>query len=142
MLQGIRLSKSFAGTQALNGVDIEIRPHEVVGLVGENGAGKSTLMRILAGVYQPDSGELRRNGNPLVLRSPRNAARHGIGMVFQEQSLLLNISVAENLFLGHEKEFMRFGLMNWRRLYESARRQLAKVGLDIDPATPLLYALF
>jgi ribose transport system ATP-binding protein len=135
MLQGVRLSKSFVGTRALNGVDIEIRPHEVVGLVGENGAGKSTLMRILAGVYQPDSGELRRNGNPLVLRNPRDAARHGIGMVFQEQSLLPNISVAENLFLGHEKEFMRFGLMNWRRLHESARRQLAKVGLDIDPAT-------
>ena len=88
------IDKAFPGVKALDGVSLEVRPHEVVGLVGENGAGKSTLMRILAGVYQPDAGELELHGQPVVLRSRSDAARHGIGMVFQEQSLLPNLSVA------------------------------------------------
>ena len=134
VLQGIKLSKSFAGIPALNQVDFEVRSHEVVGLVGENGAGKSTLMRIAAGVQPPSSGVLLRDGVPLVLRSPREAADHGIAMVFQEQSLLVNLSVAENLFLGREQEFMRGGLINWRRLHAAARQQLAKVELDIEPS--------
>jgi ribose transport system ATP-binding protein len=135
MLQGIQLSKTFVGIPALKAADFEVRPHEVVGLVGENGAGKSTLMRIAAGVQLPSSGTLLRDGVPLVLRSPREAADHGIAMVFQEQSLLVNMSVAENLFLGREQEFMTGGLINWRRLYAAARQQLAKVELDIDPST-------
>ena len=106
----------------------------MVGLVGENGAGKSTLMRIAAGVQPPSSGTLLRNGVPLVLKSPHEAADHGIAMVFQEQSLLVNLSVAENLFLGREQEFMRGGLINWRRLHAAARQQLAKVELDIEPS--------
>jgi ribose transport system ATP-binding protein len=135
MLQAVGIQKSFGSVQALKGVDVEIRPNEVVGLVGENGAGKSTLMRILAGVQQPTSGELRRDGEVLHLGDPRQANARGIVMVFQEQSLLLNLSVAENIFLGQEQEFIRFGLVNWKRLNAAARRQLEKVGLDIDPAT-------
>ncbi|OWJ68995.1 sugar ABC transporter ATP-binding protein [Inquilinus limosus] len=135
MLQAIALQKSFGSVQALKGVDVEIRPREVVGLVGENGAGKSTLMRILAGVQQPSGGELRRDGNALHLADPRQANARGIAMVFQEQSLLLNLSVAENIFLGQEQDFIRLGLIDWRRLNAAARRQLEKVGLDIDPST-------
>lgn len=134
MLQTIGLTKSFGNVHALKGVNIEIRPGEVVGLVGENGAGKSTLMRIFAGVQQPTSGELRRDGAAFRLTDPRDAGTKGIGMVFQEQSLLLNLSVAENLFLGQEEEFIRFGLMNWRKLNTAARHQLQKVGLDVDPS--------
>ena len=135
MLQAIALQKSFGSVQALKGVDVEIRPREVVGLVGENGAGKSTLMRILAGVQQPSGGELRRDGQALHLADPRQANARGIAMVFQEQSLLLNLSVAENIFLGQEQDFIRLGLIDWRRLNAAARRQMEKVGLDIDPAT-------
>jgi ribose transport system ATP-binding protein len=135
MLQAIALQKSFGSVQALKGVDVEIRPGEVVGLVGENGAGKSTLMRILAGVQKPTGGELRRDGQALHLADPRQANARGIAMVFQEQSLLLNLSVAENIFLGQEQGFIRLGLIGWRRLNAAARRQLEKVGLDIDPAT-------
>ena len=102
------VSKAFAGVQALDQVCIEVRPGEVVGLVGENGAGKSTLMRILAGVYRPDSGTLLLDGKPLVLHSPREANLQGIGIVFQEQSLLPNLTVAENIYLGQEKEFSRW----------------------------------
>jgi ribose transport system ATP-binding protein len=128
------VDKRFPGVHALKAVSLELRPHEVVGLVGENGAGKSTLMRILAGVYQPDTGRIMLDGKPVTLRSATDAARHGIGMVFQEQSLLTNLTVGENIWLGNEARFTRGGLIRWRELYAAASRQLAKVGLeDLDP---------
>ena len=128
------VDKRFPGVHALKSVSLEIRPHEVVGLIGENGAGKSTLMRILAGVYQADSGEILLAGEPVILRSATDAMDHGIGMVFQEQSLLTNMTVGENIWLGNEGRFTRWGLVRWSELYAAARRQLAKVGLeDLDP---------
>ncbi|ASR10032.1 ABC transporter ATP-binding protein (plasmid) [Rhizobium leguminosarum bv. viciae] len=128
------ISKSFAGVHALKNVSLEIRPNEVVGLIGENGAGKSTLMRILAGTHQPDSGTLKLDGQPLKLRNARDGAAQGIGMVFQEQSLLLNISVAENIYLGQESQFVRFGIVDWKAMRAAAKRQLDKIGVDIDVA--------
>ena len=130
-LEGI--NKTFGAVHALADVSIEIGRNEVVGLVGENGAGKSTLMKIFSGVYQPDSGRILHDGKPIALRSPLDAARAGIGIVHQEQSLLLNISVAENIYLGREAGFIRHGAINWSAMYAAARRQLAKVNLDIDP---------
>jgi ribose transport system ATP-binding protein len=127
------VEKSFPGVRALKNVNIDIRPNEVVGLIGENGAGKSTLMRILAGAYQPDAGEILINGQPVRLTSATDAMKRGIGMVYQEQSLLLNLSIGENLYLGNESRFIRFGLMRWGKLYEAARRQLRKVKVDVDP---------
>lgn len=135
MLSISHVSKAFAGVQALDDVTIEIGENEVVGLVGENGAGKSTLMRILAGVYTPDRGSLRLDGQPVILRKPSDANASGIGIVFQEQSLLPNLTVAENIYLGQEAEFVRLGLIDRRQLNGAARRQLAKVQVDIDPRT-------
>ena len=132
MLRASGIIKNFPGVQALRDVSIEVRPNEVVGLIGENGAGKSTLMRVLAGSYRPDGGSLTLDGEQLRMRSPRDAARHGIGMVFQEQSLVLNLTVAENIYLGEEDRFTRFGIVNWRAMNAAARRQLAKIGIDID----------
>jgi ribose transport system ATP-binding protein len=127
------VEKRFPGVHALKDVSIEIRPNEVVGLVGENGAGKSTLMRILAGIYQPDSGEILLGGRKTKLASAAHAMSQGIGMVFQEQSLLLNMTVGENIYLGNEGRFTKFGRIDWPALYAAARRQLAKVRVDIDP---------
>ena len=127
--------KSFGSVRALDDVSIEVGANEVVGLVGENGAGKSTLLKILNGVYQPDAGRIAGAVGELSLRNPLDAEAAGIGMVHQEQSLLLNISVAENLYLGRELGFVRFGKINWKSMHEAARRQLAKVRLDVDPAT-------
>ena len=135
MLSVSGIGKSFVAVRALQDVSIEVRPNEVVGLIGENGAGKSTLMRIMAGSLRPDEGEIAIDGKPTVLRNTRDANACGIGMVFQEQSLLLNLSVAENIHLGQEKAFTRFGLLARRRMVEAARQHLEKVGLDIDPAT-------
>lgn len=135
MLEVNGISKSFLGVKALQNVSITIGESEVIGLIGENGAGKSTLMRTLAGTIRPDSGTMALDNAPLRLRGTRDAALHGIGMVFQEQSLLLNMSVAENIYLGQEDRFTRLGLVNWRAMREAARRQLAKIGVDIDVRT-------
>ncbi|MFH5776582.1 sugar ABC transporter ATP-binding protein [Paracoccus sp. NGMCC 1.201697] len=132
MLTANKICKSFAGVPALKNVSIEVRPNEVVGLIGENGAGKSTLMRILSGTHQPDGGTLMLDQKPLRLRHAADSAAHGIGMVFQEQSLLLNLSVAENIYLGQEDQFVRFGVLNWKAMRAAARRQLDKIGVDID----------
>ena len=132
MLAATGISKSFPGVHALKDINIEIRPNEVVGLIGENGAGKSTLMRVLAGTHRPDTGSLTLDGEPLRMKNARDAAAHGIGMVFQEQSLLLNLTVAENIYLGAEGRFTRLGIVNWRAMNAAARRQLGKIGVDID----------
>jgi ribose transport system ATP-binding protein len=129
------ITKTFSAVRALDGVSIEVRPNEVVGLIGENGAGKSTLLKILSGVYRPDSGQIRNAAGELMFRSPLEAEAVGIGMVHQEQSLLLNISVAENLYLGRESQFVKFGKIDWKSMHVAAKRQLKKVKLSIDPGT-------
>jgi ribose transport system ATP-binding protein len=129
------LIKRFPGVTALDDVSLLLRENEVLGLVGENGAGKSTLMKVLAGIYQPDAGTIRLRGRVVRPQNVRQAVGYGIAMVFQEQSLLPNISVAENLFLGNEDQFIRFGVIDWPAMDDAARRQLAKVELDLDPRT-------
>ena len=129
----VRVDKRFPGVHALKQVSIEVRRGEVIGLVGENGAGKSTLMKILSGVYQPDSGEIHIAGQPTSFENAADANHKGIGMVFQEQSLLTNLTVGENIYLGNEAQFTRYGIVDWKALYAAATRQLAKVQVDVDP---------
>lgn len=102
ILQTRGVSMLFPGTLALDNIDYNVWRGKVNVIIGENGAGKSTLMKILAGVQQPTSGEIRLNGELVTLNSTREAARHGIGMVHQELNLFENLSVAENIFLGRE----------------------------------------
>ncbi|MFM0237120.1 sugar ABC transporter ATP-binding protein [Paraburkholderia phytofirmans] len=135
MLTLRNVTKRFPGVLALNDVSIEIRPNEIVGLIGENGAGKSTLMKLLTGGYRQDSGEILRDGKPLVIKNPRDATSKGIAMVYQEQSILPNLTVAENLFLGREEPFLTLGRVNWTKLKRAAIAELATVHLDIDPLT-------
>jgi ribose transport system ATP-binding protein len=133
ILSLVNVDKRFPGVHALKQVSIDLRPGEVVGLIGENGAGKSTLMKILSGVYQHDAGEIRLAGKPTRFLDAADANRQGIGMVFQEQSLLTNLSVGENIYLGNEAQFTKFGIVDWRTLYAAAARQLVKVKVDVDP---------
>jgi ribose transport system ATP-binding protein len=129
------VSKAFPGVQALDHVSFEVRENEIVGLVGENGAGKSTLLKILIGVYQPDEGEVLVGGESVRPRSVKEASDCGLAMVFQEQSLLSNLTVRENIFLGNEEPFMRFGVINWKKMDQAAQKQLEKVELDLSPST-------
>lgn len=127
--------KNFPGVQALKSVDFDVRRGEVHALVGENGAGKSTLMKILAGVYQADAGEIIFKGQPVVFRTPRQAQEAGIVTIYQELNQVPYLSVTENIFLG--SEWTRNGLLDWPAMHQEARRLLAKLHLDIDPRAPL-----
>jgi ribose transport system ATP-binding protein len=127
------ISKSFGPVEALKDVTIEVYPNEIVGLVGENGAGKSTLVKILSGVYEKDSGEIRISGQEVEIRNPSAANQHGIFMVFQEQSILINLTVYENLFLGFEHYFQEFGVISNKKMISEAKKVLQKIDMDIDP---------
>lgn len=128
------ITKSFHGTQALKGVDLDVYEGEVVGLIGENGAGKSTLMKIIIGVQPQSSGEMTLHGKPFQPHDPLEANAEGIGMVYQEQSLITTLSVGQNIFFGHEREFMKAGIINWKKMYAEAQKVLEEVGCgDINP---------
>ena len=126
------ITKSFFGNRVLDGVDFELRRGEVHALVGGNGAGKSTLMKILEGVYTADEGRIEIDGNPVEIRSPHDAQAHGIGMIFQEFSLIPTLTVAQNIFLGHEPRGAA-GLIDDRESARRARSLLAQMGEVIDP---------
>jgi len=125
--------KAFGPVQVLHGVSFDLAPGRVYGLLGENGAGKSTLMKILAGYEALTAGELRVNGQPQQFRSSRDAEALGIVLIHQEFNLAEDLSVADNIFLGHEK---RKGLfLDDRAMRAEAAAALAQVGLAVDPAT-------
>ena len=127
-----RIEKRFDATIALAGVDLAVAPGEVCGLVGENGAGKSTLMAILAGALAPDSGSMTIDGRPYAPRSPIEARRAGVAMIYQELSLAPHLSVMENILLGAEP--MRYGLVDRARMREMASAALKQLGHeDIAP---------
>lgn len=108
------ISKRFPGVQALSGVTLTCKRGEVHALVGENGAGKSTLIKVLSGAHQPDEGEITLNGNKVAIRSPHDALRLGIGVIYQEFTLIPYLNTIENIFLGHEHVsagFVQFGKM-------------------------------
>jgi erythritol transport system ATP-binding protein len=132
VMRAEQVSKIFPGTTALDGVDFNIRAGAVNVLVGENGAGKSTLMKILAGVEQPSAGRILLNGEEVSFRSVRDAARHGIGIVFQELNLCPNLSVAENLSLVGAPT--RLGIdIDRATQADRARQLLARLDHPIDP---------
>ncbi|MBX3071084.1 MAG: sugar ABC transporter ATP-binding protein [Thermomicrobiales bacterium] len=124
------VTKRFGGATALNGVDFDLLPGEIHGLVGENGAGKSTLVKILSGVQRPDEGEVSLNGTSIRFRSPADAKAQGIGMIFQELTLMPSLTVAENVFLGRQPT--RFGVVDWRRIKRESAEQLSEFGIEID----------
>ena len=128
-LRGI--SKSFGSTHALTDVDLDVRPGEVLCLVGENGAGKSTLGKIVAGFERQDAGELRLGGEPLPRLTPRSAIDRGIGIVSQEVDVISSVSVAENLFLGDEAT--HGPLVDWRTMQRITGELAALFGVELDP---------
>jgi ribose transport system ATP-binding protein len=131
------ISKQFRTLQALTNVDFDLRQGETHALVGENGAGKSTLMRILAGVYDEYDGEFWYHGKHVHFHTPHEALSAGIGMIYQELSTMPGLTVAENLFLGHQP-LTRFGSVDWRKMERVAEEELAKLGFpEINVKLPL-----
>src|SRR5437016_9066733 len=132
LLEMKSITKTFPGVKALDGVSFDLNKGEIHALVGENGAGKSTLIKILAGVYpQPEYG-----GGILIDRAEkrfanvREAEQAGIAVIYQELSLVKDLSVAENIFLGREPR--RFCIINWEELYSRAQKLLDDLNLTID----------
>lgn len=126
------ITRRFPGVTALDNVGIEVRKNEILGLVGENGAGKSVLTKIMIGIYPPDEGRMALNGQDIALKGTADAAQKGIGAVFQEGSLIPNLSVMENLFLCHESDFIKFGTLSRRKMAAEARRVLVQINMAID----------
>jgi L-arabinose transport system ATP-binding protein len=129
------VSMAFPGVKALDDVSFEVRAGSIHALMGENGAGKSTLLKILSGAYTPSGGSLAIDGHPVAFHGTSDALAAGVAVIYQELHLVPEMSVAENLFLGHLPQ--RFGIVDRRALAEAARRQLELIGEDIDPATKL-----
>ena len=132
MLALSHVSKGFPGVQALSRVSLAVAAGEIHGLIGENGAGKSTLTKIIAGVYQPDEGQIEFGGEIVHWASPGMAKRHGIHVIYQELVLFQNLSVAENIFLGHERR-SRLGAVAHRRTVADAADLLGRLGVTLDP---------
>ena len=132
LLEVRAIVKEFPGVRALGGVDLSLRAGEVHALVGENGAGKSTLIKILAGVYRKDSGDIIFEGADLDLHSAHDSLQVGIKVVFQELALIKGISVAENVFL-ESFPLRRSRTIDWRALRSRTREILDSIGLDLDP---------
>lgn len=130
------LTKRFGDVVAVDGVNIKIELGKVLGLIGENGSGKSTVSSMISGIHSITSGEIFLKGQPYKPSDPGDARKHGVGMIVQEAGTVDYISVAENIFLGEESKFARFGVVNRGKLEEEARRALALVGLDIDVTLP------
>ncbi len=127
------IQKRFPGVVALDSVDFSCKDGEIHGLIGENGAGKSTLIKVLSGVYRPDVGEIRIAGRPARIASPSQGASLGISVIHQELNLIDDLTLAQNIFLGHEPR-RALGLVDFPTMYSSARRFLEIVGLGhVDP---------
>jgi ribose transport system ATP-binding protein len=127
--------KNFGVTVALNHIDLVVKPGEIRGLIGENGSGKSTVSSIVAGMQPATSGEMLFKGEPWKPSSPLEAQEHGIAMMVQEAGTIAGISVAENIFLGHEKMFAKYSIVNKRAMVAEAQKILDDLGItDIDPS--------
>lgn len=129
-----KLVKKFGLFTALNGVDLEVIPGEVLALLGDNGAGKSTLIKTLAGVHQPTSGQLYIEGKPVTFRSPRDASDAGIGTVYQDLALNQLMSVTRNFFMGRELT-SSFGRLRMDEMDQIAHDEMLKIGIDFSDPT-------
>jgi ribose transport system ATP-binding protein len=125
--------KTFPGVVAVDRVDFDVRYGEVHALVGENGAGKSTLIKILGGVYQPDAGVVRFDGQEIVFTSTHQSHESGISVIYQEFNLIPDLSVAENIFIGREPKRIGNLFINWKKINSDAKSILDRLDVQIDP---------
>jgi ABC-type sugar transport system ATPase subunit len=127
------IHKHFPGVKALDGVDVRIFPGEVHGLLGENGSGKSTLVKCLSGVHQPTAGRILLRGSPTVIHDPFVARSLGIATIYQELSLVPNLTVAENIFLGRLPRRGLGVVVDWSRVWKRSEALLERLGIQLDP---------
>src|SRR5688572_14729104 len=124
-LEIANVSKRFGATQALSNVSLSLYAGEVHALLGENGAGKSTLIKIMTGIHQPDTGEILLEGQPINLSNASVAQAYGITAIYQEPLVFPDLTVAENIFIGHRKQGL---FVNWRKMMQDAEEILNRLG--------------
>lgn len=127
------ICKRFPGVRALDRVSFELNKGEAHALIGENGAGKSTLMKVLLGSYQPDEGTMVYKGENYAPKFPADALKMGISMIHQELTLVPNMSVAENIWIGRENRFAHFGVLSPKKRLEATNELLSQMKIDLDP---------
>jgi len=130
-----KISKYFPGIKALDEVDFKVRTGEVHALVGENGAGKSTLVKIMTGIYQPTSGSIFMNGKKITFPSPIHSQKAGISAIHQEATMFPELSVLENIFMGHHIKKSERGLLDWVEMKKRAKELLIRLEMDVDVNT-------
>jgi len=134
LLNMINIKKSFLGIHALNGVDFELKKGEIHALIGENGAGKSTLVKIINGYEKPDSGEIFLKNERVKINNTADATKLGIQMIYQELSLIPNLDIATNIFLGKEPKKLIF-LLNKKSVYQETNKLFQKLNISLNPYT-------
>jgi D-xylose transport system ATP-binding protein len=140
LLRMAGIGKTFGAVRALHGVDLEVYPGEVVGLVGDNGAGKSTLVKTISGVIAADEGQIFVDGKPVIINSPQAASQLGIETVYQDLALCDNLDVVSNLFLGHEIR-NKFGFLNENEMEKQGLAVLLTLDVKLPSARALVAAL-
>lgn len=133
ILEMKNITKQFPGVLALDNVDFNLKPGEVHALVGENGAGKSTLIKILAGYFQPDGGEILIEDKKVDFKTPRDSSQQGVRVIYQELNTFDDLTVAENIFIGEQKNISKSSLVDWKHLNQKARKILDRLNSDINP---------
>ena len=127
------ISKSFSGVTVLKNINIDLHKGEVHALMGENGAGKSTLMKIMAGIYRPDKGEIMYRGKSITWHNAMEAREKGISVIHQELNLSPNITIGENVLMGTKFPKNKLGMVDWKKVHERAHFLLKSIGSDLDP---------
>jgi rhamnose transport system ATP-binding protein len=131
LLEMNKVQKRFGGAVALRGTDLKIRAGEIHALLGENGAGKSTMLKILAGVHVSDGGTIKLGGKDFVTGSPKASIEQGIAVIYQEPSLFLDLSLAENVFIGRQPK--KGKIIDWKYAQSEAARLFKELGVELDP---------
>lgn len=131
------VSKAFPGVQALDRVNFTLRAGEIHALIGENGAGKSTLIKVITGVYRPDAGKIVVDGSEASFADPLSAHRKGIAAIYQEPTTFPDLTVAENIFMGHPIMTALFPRIDWRAMYSETANLLRDLEVDINPRVPM-----
>jgi simple sugar transport system ATP-binding protein len=142
LVEASGIAKSFGRIEALKNVSFSLGHAEVLGLLGDNGAGKSTLIKILTGLFPPDKGEIRWNGEPVKFGSPRDAYDVGVATVYQDLAIVDLMAIYRNVFLGREASVTKgFGPFRWidrKKAHEQARQAISDIGIEIrDPEEPI-----
>jgi simple sugar transport system ATP-binding protein len=139
MIRMVDITKHYGKVQALRGVNFNVKPNEIVGLLGDNGAGKSTLIKVLSGAVPLTSGDIFIKGRRVEMKSTNDAIANGIETIYQDSALVPQLSIARNLFLGREPTKGVFGIMDNAAMEDVARKLLRQVGItkNIPPTTPI-----